>query len=170
MSSFDEFLIMYGGMYLSTKHHLDELWIYNTLSRIWKRHQTPIYPTKTCVYSSICVVGNLVYIFGGQHLQSPRRCTNSLVSFDIKKETWQLLSPHIDENCQNKPPPMSANLLCYHHGSLYVFGGFDVFGPVDTIYKFCLTTLTWSLVEYNGIKHTLSIPNFGTVYKNQYCF
>ncbi|KII71142.1 Nitrile-specifier protein 3 [Thelohanellus kitauei] len=178
MTSVREFLIIYGGY--DTKNHTEcnELWRYDTIRGVWKRYQPPIEIKDRCVFSTICTLGNLVYIFGGESFNNIHRQTNCLVSFDISNAAWKILSPHIDEYDENTPPPMSRNLLCSNKGSLYVLQGYSKYGKLYTLYKFCLRTLTWSLVEQHGPAPLYIAGIFGTVYKNKsyflkyrlYCF
>ncbi|KII60359.1 Kelch domain-containing protein 10 [Thelohanellus kitauei] len=164
MTSVCEFVIIYGGCENNTGAVCNELLSFNTISGIWKHHYPPIEIKDTCLSSSICSVGNLVYIFGGDCFDDHQyRQTNSIVSFDITNSTWNVVYPHTNNYDPNTPPPMCCNYLLYNNGSLYVFG--------DTIYRFCLKSLTWFLMPQNGLKPTYNRQIFGTVYKNRiYCF
>ncbi|KII71166.1 Kelch domain-containing protein 1 [Thelohanellus kitauei] len=172
MTTVREFLILYGGSDTITGNECDDLWSYNTISDVWTRYFTPIEIKDTCLSSSICSVGNLVYLFGGDCFEyADYRQTNSLVSFDLSNASWNIVYPHTYDYDQNTPPPMSGNLLLYHNGSLYVFGGFHGSLKLGTLYKFTLKTSKWSLVSQNGIKPNFNCQILGTVYKNQiYCF
>ncbi|KII65589.1 Kelch domain-containing protein 10 [Thelohanellus kitauei] len=165
MTSVREFLFIYGGYNFTTFAHYNDFLSYNTISCVWKRYQLPHEKQDTCVHSSICSDGKFVYLFGGSYGFPGSRQNNTLVSFDITNETWEILFHHTDVCDQNTPPPMYRNLLFYHKGSLYVLGGCDRSLVLDTMYKFCLQTLTWSLVVQNGLKPQRLIG--GTVYENQ---
>ncbi|KII65474.1 Kelch domain-containing protein 10 [Thelohanellus kitauei] len=168
VTSVGEFIIIYycyEGCCLETD---GDLWSYNTLSRIWRRYQLPIEIAKPCYGSSICTDGNLVYIFGGSHSPYTVRSTNSLVSFDIRDATWQILSPHIEDYDHNTPPPMYGSFIFCHQGSLYVLGGFNIYDHCCSMYKFCLERSTWFLVSQNGQKPNLESRIFGTAFKNKY--
>ncbi|KII75001.1 Kelch-like protein 14 [Thelohanellus kitauei] len=168
MTSVREFLIIYGGSESNTGSVCDELLSYNTISGVWKRHQLPIEIKDTSLSSSICSDGHLVYIFGGDGLDYDNyRQTNSIVSFNIITDTWDIVYSHTDEYDQNTPPPMSSNYLLYHDGSLYVLGGYHRGTYLDTIYKFCLKSSMWSLLPQHCVKPTFSSQMFGTMYKNQ---
>ncbi|KII74848.1 hypothetical protein RF11_12990 [Thelohanellus kitauei] len=169
MTSIREFLIIYGGYENISGEDLNELWIYNTINGVWKRYQTPIDIKDTCLSASICSIGNLVYIFGGDSFGDGRdyRQSNSIVSFDFVNETWSIVYPHTDDYDENTPPPMCENLLLYHNGSLYVLGGIHDCYKLDTIYKFCLKTSTWALVPQYGVKQIFHSKIFGTVRKNK---
>ncbi|KII74880.1 Kelch domain-containing protein 1 [Thelohanellus kitauei] len=172
MTSVRELLIIYGGTENNTGAIYNELWIYNTISGVWKRHQSPIEIKDTCLSSSMCAVGNVVYIFGGNGLDDDDyRQTNSVVSFNIANDTWDTVYPHTDDYDANTPPPMSGNYLFYHNGSLYVLWGYHESLNLDTIYRFSLKSSTWSMLPQNGVKPTLNRQIFGTIYRNKiYCF
>ncbi|KII71144.1 Nitrile-specifier protein 5 [Thelohanellus kitauei] len=167
MTSIREFLIIYGGYENKTGTECNELLSYNTISGVWKRYQTPIEIKDRCVSSSICTVGNFVYIFGGKCSSFRNRLTNCLVSFDITSGIWETLFPHTDDYDQNTPPPMWGNLLCSHNSCLYVLKGIHELGKLDTLYKFCLKTSKWSLVQQNGPKPFFVVGIYGTFFKNQ---
>ncbi|KII72818.1 Kelch domain-containing protein 3 [Thelohanellus kitauei] len=168
ITSVAEFLIIYGGYEKSTGSECNDLWSYNRISDIWKRYQTPIEIKDTSLSSSICSVGNLVYIFGGDGFDDhDYRQTNSLVSFNLKNSNWEILYPHTDDYDEQRPPPMCGNLLFHHNGSLYVLGGLHGSMNLDTMYKFCLKSLTWSLISQNGDKPTFDGQLYGTVCNNK---
>ncbi|KII61156.1 hypothetical protein RF11_16439 [Thelohanellus kitauei] len=123
MTSVREFIIVYGGYDDQQSRNCNELWIYNTLRDSWRLHKAPAEKENCCVDSAICTFGNSVYIFGGCSISHPVRATNSIITFDIINETWQNISPHIDNTCLNTPPPMFRSCIFYHNGSLYVVGG-----------------------------------------------
>ncbi|KII72561.1 hypothetical protein RF11_13258 [Thelohanellus kitauei] len=151
MTSVKEFLIIYGGCESNTRTICNDLLSYNTIGGIWKRHQPPIEIKDTSLSSSICSVGYLVYIFGGDCFDDyTYRQTNSIVSFDIITSTWDIVYSHADDYGPYSPPPMSENYLFYHDGSLYVFGGYHRGSYLDTIYKFCLKSSVWSLLPQHG--------------------
>ncbi|KII63357.1 Kelch domain-containing protein 10 [Thelohanellus kitauei] len=168
MTSVREYLIMYGGFteWCNEEHY--GLWIYNTVSGVWRRYQTPIVSANASFESSICTDGNLVYIFGGVCCRNNYLPTNSLISFNIVNDAWKTLSPHIDDYDENTPPPMCDNLLFYHNEFLYVLGGINDDEQLDTMYKFCLRTSTWSFVEQNGTKPSFDGKILGTVFENQF--
>ncbi|KII63055.1 Kelch domain-containing protein 10 [Thelohanellus kitauei] len=171
MTSIREFLMIYGGFTDMFDYQHDGLWSYNTISGIWLRHQPPTEIKDTPVCSSICAVGNLVYLFGGACFRYNFRSTNSLIAFDTSNETWKTIFPHTNDYDENTPPPMYGNVLLYHNGSLYVLGGFKETVPLDTMYKFCLKTSEWFLVPQTGVKPFYHLKIFGTVFKNRlYCF
>ncbi|KII71150.1 hypothetical protein RF11_09169 [Thelohanellus kitauei] len=119
-----------------------------------------------CVDSSICAEGNLVYLFGGADVRDVTRQTNSIISFDIIRDTWETLFAHTDEYDENKPPPIYNSLLLCFNGFLYVLAGNSLFENLEGMYKFCLT-LKWSSVPQNCVKPNFNRPTYGTVYKNQ---
>ncbi|KII68512.1 Nitrile-specifier protein 5 [Thelohanellus kitauei] len=167
MTSIREHLFIYGG---HEHHHgteCNELWSFNTKRGVWKRYQLP-QEIDTPLSSSICSIGNLIYIFGGYRFDGDDyRQTNSLISFDITESTWEVLYPHTDDYDYNTPPPICGNLLCYHGGSLYILGGFYQCLTLDSIYKFSLKSAKWSMVPQNGVKPTFNRQIFGTIYKNR---
>ncbi|KII65424.1 Kelch domain-containing protein 10 [Thelohanellus kitauei] len=168
MTSANEFIIIYGGYDDWSWISYFELWTYNTISDIWRRYKPPSETLNGCILSSICAVGNLVYIFGGKHYRDLRQLSNSLHSFNIRKGTWKILSPHIDDYGINTPPPLYGSSICHHDGCLYILGGVcndDIF---QSVYKFCLMTSTWSLVHQNGLLPLLGHRVLGTVFKNQF--
>ncbi|KII61152.1 Kelch domain-containing protein 10 [Thelohanellus kitauei] len=167
MTSINEFIILYGGYDYWSCAVRRELWTYNTICRVWKLYQPPMDVSKACFASSICAVDNLVYIFGGSCSPFASGSTNSIVSFDIFKENWQIIFPHMDDDDQSTPPPMHGSLIFYLDKSLYIFGGFRRNVKSDKIYKFCLNTLTWSLVTQNGPRPFLDHRIFGTVFENR---
>ncbi|KII72337.1 Kelch domain-containing protein 4 [Thelohanellus kitauei] len=167
MTSVREFLIIYGGYENNTGEECNEIWSYNTIRGEWKRHKKPIGIKDTCISSSICSDGKLVYIFGGEGFNDGYQQTNSILSFDITNATWDIVYPHTTDYDLNTPPPMCENLFLYHKRSLYVLGGFHDNLYHDKIYKFCLKSSTWSLIEQNGLKPSFVHQIYGTVYKNQ---
>ncbi|KII62269.1 Kelch domain-containing protein 10 [Thelohanellus kitauei] len=168
ITSVREFIIIYGGCETNTGAECNDLCIYNTISGCCKRYQTPREIKDTCLSASICCVGNLVYIFGGDCVDEDiYRQTNSLVSFNLTDATWNVVYSHNDEYDENTPPPMWGNALFYHNGSLYVLGGFNCRLNLDTLHKFCIKTSTWSMVPQNGLRPIFKHQIFGTVYKNK---
>ncbi|KII62216.1 Tip elongation aberrant protein 1 [Thelohanellus kitauei] len=168
MTSLREFLIIYGGYENSICAECNELWAYNTISDVWKRYKTPIEIKDTPLSSSICSAGNIVYVFGGNSIDDDDyRQTNSVVSFDLNNNRWEILYPHTDDNDENTPPPMCSNLLFYHNGSLYVYGGYHGSCILNKMYKFCLKTSTWSLLSQKGDKPNFDCQLFGTAYDNK---
>ncbi|KII66665.1 Kelch domain-containing protein 10 [Thelohanellus kitauei] len=168
MTSAREFLIVYGGFseWCNEEHY--GLWIYCTVSGVWRRYQTPIDSANASYESSICAGGMYIYIFGGVCFRDNSRQTNSLLSFDIANGTWKTIFPHSDVCDENTPPPMCGNLLFYHNEDLYVIGGLQGYRHVDTIYKFCLRTFTWSLIKQNEPKPPYNGRIFGTLFKNRF--
>ncbi|KII71178.1 Kelch domain-containing protein 10 [Thelohanellus kitauei] len=166
-----EFLIIYGGYDCKEGVECNDLWIHNTINGVWKQYPTPIELKDTPVSSSICAIGNVVYIFGGQCLQDNHRPTNSLISFDINTATWKTVYPHTGGFDRGIPPPMYGNLIFSLNGSLYVLEGIHGLEKLNALYKFYLRTSTWSLVEQKGRKPLFVVGIFGTVFNNQlYCF
>ncbi|KII67085.1 Nitrile-specifier protein 5 [Thelohanellus kitauei] len=170
MTSVKRFLIIYGGYINMNFHFRNDLLSYDTVSGIWRRYKTLDPTADCCFFSSICSTGNLVYIFGGTDQSCSYSCTNSLLSFDLTNASWKTVSPYMSDYDENKPPPMGNSCIFYHDGSLYVLGGILDNEFVDTMYKFCLDTSTWSLVSINGLKPLLKGQIFGTVYENKYIF
>ncbi|KII68978.1 Kelch domain-containing protein 10 [Thelohanellus kitauei] len=170
MTSCREFLITFGGYSDWCKEGYDGFCIYNTLSEVWRQYDKPLPSASSSFDSSICAVGNLVYIFGGACCGSHCRPTNTLISFHLIDNTWKTIFPDTARHGENTPPLMCGNFLFHHNESLYVIGGMAEHQYLDTIYKFCLKTSTWSLVQQNGPKPLFKGRIFGTVFKNQfYC-
>ncbi|KII73467.1 Kelch domain-containing protein 10 [Thelohanellus kitauei] len=167
MTTFGEFLIIYGGRCHSSGTLFNELWTYNSIHGSWRQYQAPTETSTTCVFSSICTSESSVYIFGGRGYSLYDRATNLLLSFDVISGKWRTLSPEVDDHGVNSPPPLYGSGLFYHNGSLYVLGGIRSNMVVYTMYKFCLTSSTWSLVIQNEPKPCLDCRIFGTVFKNQ---
>ncbi|KII61163.1 Kelch domain-containing protein 10 [Thelohanellus kitauei] len=167
MASFNEFLVIYGGRCSSSRTLYNELWTYNTITDTWKQYFAPIEADDTCVSSSICAVENLIYIFGGRGFSLFDRATNLLLSFDVINKTWRTLSPSIDDYDPDLPPPLYGSGLFYHSGSLYVLGGVDNYMVVFKMYRFCLKTLTWSLVGQKEPTPSLDYRIFGTVFRDE---
>ncbi|KII61153.1 Kelch domain-containing protein 10 [Thelohanellus kitauei] len=167
MTSFNEFLIIYGGRCISSRTLYNELWTYNTITETWKKYFAPIEAEDTCVSSSMCAVENSVYIFGGRGFSVFEPATNLLLSFDVINKTWRTLSPWIDDYDPDFPHPLYGSGLFYHSGSLYVLGGVDNYMVVFKMYRFCLKTFTWSLVLQNEPKPSLDYRIFGTVFKDE---
>ncbi|KII71245.1 Kelch domain-containing protein 10 [Thelohanellus kitauei] len=167
MTSIREFLIIYGGYKELWDYQHYGLWILNTINGVWNQHLPPTEIKNTPLSSSIFAVGNLVYFIGGACRLYGYQATNSLVSFDITTTKWKTVCPHSNDNDPNRPPPSFRNLLVYHSGSLYVLRKTQENEDMDTMYKFCLGTSTWSLVPQNGMKPIFNRQMFGTVYKNQ---
>ncbi|KII66112.1 Kelch domain-containing protein 10 [Thelohanellus kitauei] len=167
MTSAREFIIMYGGYDDWSWVAYNELWTYNTINGIWKRYHPPIKGPNACIHSSICSVGNLVYIFGGT--VSPDSClsSNSLISFDVGNATWKIFWEHTDDYDQNTPPPMIESCIFHHNGSLYVLGGLCNDDYLESMFKFCLKTSKWSVVPQNGLKPPIQGRILGTVFMNQ---
>ncbi|KII71176.1 Kelch domain-containing protein 10 [Thelohanellus kitauei] len=169
ITSAREYLIIYGGQSEISLQVLKELWTYNTLGGIWKRYQIPTEITIGYLGSSVCSVDNTVYIFGGSSTATEDRVTNSLISFNVRNHTWQTLSPHIDDFDENTLPPLIYSWIFYHNKSIYILGGIFDDDLIITMYKFCLNTSTWSVVEQNGVEPFPLTRMYGTVFKNQFC-
>ncbi|KII65477.1 Kelch domain-containing protein 10 [Thelohanellus kitauei] len=167
MTSIGEYIITYGGWSHLSSTVCRELRTYNTVNGIWRRYPAPIGTTNSCVLSSICAVGNLVYIFGGTDAPYFGQSTNSLISFDASNARWQILSPHIDGYHPNTPPPMIESFIYYHNENIYILGGFFDNDYFDSMYRFCLKTSTWSLVLQKGQKPIINYRIFGTVFKDK---
>ncbi|KII63057.1 Kelch domain-containing protein 10 [Thelohanellus kitauei] len=168
MTSVNEFLIIYGGRGYSLSTLLNGLWTYNTILGIWKRYRPPIKIAKVYYGSSICAVGNKVYIFGGSCKRDTDHPTNSLISFDLSNATWKTLSGHNDEFDENMPSPMLNSFIFYHNGFIYVLGCSDHSILWVSMFKFCLKTSTWSYVNQRGQIPDLGDGIFGTVFKNRF--
>ncbi|KII73614.1 Ras guanine nucleotide exchange factor F [Thelohanellus kitauei] len=120
-------------------------------------------------YSSVYAFGNRVYLFGGCVFPLSDRLTNSVVSFDIVNKEWHSLSPCIEDYDQNTPPPICDSLICYHKDCLYILGGRQADAVyVNTMYKFCMKTTTWTTVPQVGPKPLIDRKIFGTIFKNQF--
>ncbi|KII61167.1 Kelch domain-containing protein 10 [Thelohanellus kitauei] len=168
MASVGKYFIIYGGSFIQYFTKYKELWIYNTVTSIWKRYLAPIEEQYAYMFCSMCAFENRVFIFGGSYDTYGIKKTNSLISFDICDATWQTVSPHIKDYDDNTPPPMIESCIFYHNGSLYILGGIHSDGFVDSMYKFCLETSTWTLVQQNGQKPCTSSQIYGTVFNNQF--
>ncbi|KII61166.1 hypothetical protein RF11_16449 [Thelohanellus kitauei] len=131
VTSLRQFLIIFGGISGSPWKPCNQLWAYNTINGICRWYPAPVKTVETNSNSSICTVGDKVYIFGctGSHLRNGR--TNSLVSFNIRNVSWQNLSPRINEYQQDIPPPMFRSLLFYNDESLYIIGCIEDEGRMD---------------------------------------
>ncbi|KII67087.1 Kelch domain-containing protein 10 [Thelohanellus kitauei] len=168
MASVGPFLIICGSHMDTHGNFFLDLLSYDTRTGVWKRYETLGDTTYCYIYSSICVTGNLVYIFGGTDVSGSYEDTNSLLSFDIINAKWETLYSDFYDCDENTPPPMGGSCSFYHDGFLYVLGGFNSGVHLDRMYKFCLKTYTWSLVRQNGSKPLLKDKIFGTVFKNRF--
>ncbi|KII65773.1 Kelch domain-containing protein 10 [Thelohanellus kitauei] len=163
-------LILYGGFDYNTGLEYDDLWKYNYVGGIWKNYRKPQEMTNATIMSSICVVGDFIYIFGGSGFPLGDRMSNFLVSFNVKNQTWQKL-PQLNNNDQNIPPVMYGSSMVHFNGSLYLFGGYDGYEFLNSMFKFCLETQEWSRVPQDGEIPPPDYRVFGTVFQNQYyCF
>ncbi|KII61154.1 hypothetical protein RF11_16437 [Thelohanellus kitauei] len=67
------------------------LWIYNTINGNSRRYPAPDKSNETTINSSICTMGDKVYIVGGTGRPFRDGKTNYLVSFDISDSSWKEL-------------------------------------------------------------------------------
>ncbi|KII73981.1 hypothetical protein RF11_11580 [Thelohanellus kitauei] len=114
-----------------------------------------------------CAVRNLVYIFGADVVHDLFRLINSLFSFNVTNGTWETVYSNSGDRGENNPQPIYFPFIFSHHESLYVMGNGESVDQLGVIYKFCLKTLTWSLVQQIGEKPIFVHAFNGTVYKNK---
>ncbi|KII70759.1 Kelch domain-containing protein 10 [Thelohanellus kitauei] len=168
MTSVKEYVIINGGLDDSSMIH-NALFTYNTVTNIWRAYQPPGWVGFGMFCSSICGIGNQVYVFGGIDFIDVYRHTNSVFSLNLINGKWQNLFRRTENHDQNTPPPMKNSVMWYHNRRLYNFGGsLNNAGFENTIYKFCLKTSTWSKVRQIGSKPLIDRRIFGTIYKNQF--
>ncbi|KII66145.1 Kelch domain-containing protein 10 [Thelohanellus kitauei] len=174
-------LIIYGCIYDDVRGPVNEMWKIDTMRGICKKYQKPTSVEETCMESSICAVGGLVYIFGGVKYRPDdmggvinnldNHKSNSIIYFDTENGTWHNLSPNILLNDENTPPPMFDASMFHFNGSLYIFGGHGRGTFQRSMYRFCLTTFKWSRVQQDGeIPRTEIYSVDGTVFQNKYYF
>ncbi|KII67083.1 Kelch domain-containing protein 10 [Thelohanellus kitauei] len=168
MTSIGRSLIIYGGYMKDDGRLGGGLLSYDTISGIWREYKTYHYTDEYFYFASIIANGNLVYIFGGTDLEDYHPYTNSLVSYDFRNGTLQTLFHETHDCDENTPPPMSNSCIFYHNTCIYVLGGIYDDVHVNTMYKFCLSTSTWSLVPQNGQKPLLTGNTFGTIFNNRF--
>ncbi|KII65618.1 hypothetical protein RF11_10056 [Thelohanellus kitauei] len=167
MVSVREFLIICGGSDFEASRGYNDLWSYNTISGVWKRYELPI-EVKNTFYPMTCAVGNLVYIFGAEVFENDFYHINSLFSFDVTHGTWTNVYYRSDGD-ENTIEKIKFSIIFYHDGFLYVMGTGEEDSNLNLIYKFCLETLTWTLVQQLGEIPVFYDTFYGTVFKNQYC-
>ncbi|KII61169.1 Tip elongation aberrant protein 1 [Thelohanellus kitauei] len=167
VTSAGKFLIIFGGYNHCTETVCNELWTYDTINGVCTKYAALVKTAETCVNSTICAVGNQVYIFGGTGLRLRDGSTNSLISFDISNGTSHDLSPRIDDYSQYTPPPMYRSFVFYHNESLYIIGSIGEQDRMDTMNKYSIKTSTWFSVRQNGLKPVFRNRIFGTVFKNK---
>ncbi|KII66641.1 hypothetical protein RF11_01907 [Thelohanellus kitauei] len=172
MTSVREFLIICGGYDYISGAANNALFSYNTIRGVWKRYPLPIKLENISRYPKICSFGNKVYMCGvdSPYVIDPK--IYYLVSFNVTDSTWQILYLHDVDHACNEPPPMRVNLLFYHNESLYVLGmNRDNQNSEDDdrniIYKFCLQTLTWSVVQQIGATPIFYDEIYGKVFNNR---
>ncbi|KII73472.1 hypothetical protein RF11_04296 [Thelohanellus kitauei] len=190
MTNLREYLVISVGGDCRSSATYNDLWIYNTISGMWKHNQPIIELGTICEYSEIYSFGNKVYIFGYDHLYKPHRKIPCLVSFNVNDTNWETVYIHNEDKDENEPPYMCVNLFYYHNKSLYVLGTLhrdDISinsnysdendSSEDStniesensvvMYKFCLVTSTWTLVQQTGVKPIFYGQAYATVFNNQ---
>ncbi|KII73980.1 hypothetical protein RF11_11579 [Thelohanellus kitauei] len=164
MTSVGQFFFIYEGCNDLEYIDYNELWSYNTLSGVWKQYKTPIEINSSCHSSSMCAVGDLVYIFGGSHIDDENIdefwTTNSLISFDINNASWDIVSPNIDEDYYDYDD-IPYSMRTDDHNARDDECEYDMF-------KFCLNTSTWSKVRQIGVVPIFRWGIFGKVYNNKF--
>ncbi|KII69231.1 hypothetical protein RF11_04003 [Thelohanellus kitauei] len=161
-----EFLVIYGGYNFRTNTNCHDLWSYNTMSCVWKRHPTPIELEDVRRHTKICAYENKVYLCS---IKYPARDTieiNSLFSFEVINSKWETLYSYSVHGNDNRPHSISVCLFFYHHESLYLMGNGEIYPDIDVIYNFCLKTYTWSVVEQIGVTPVFKGILYGAVFKN----
>ncbi|KII65473.1 Kelch domain-containing protein 10 [Thelohanellus kitauei] len=93
--------------------------------------------------------------------------TNCLTSFDVSTAAWEILSAHTDIYDISTPPSMYGSSIFYHNECLYILGGFQRCLDLETMYKYCLKTLKWSLMSQTGLTPFISFRVFGKIFKSQ---
>lgn len=112
-------MIIYGGCSPIFNDVYNDVWSLNMDSMIWKKiHIKKEYNiiTKRASHSA-CVLGNIMYVFGGVSPEDDKRF-NDL--FEFKDEKWRLMVLK-----GSYPTPRAAGSLCGYSDYLYYFGGFD---------------------------------------------
>ncbi|RHZ87766.1 hypothetical protein Glove_30g35 [Diversispora epigaea] len=116
-------MIVFGGILENNKESDDYIYILNTVTKHWSKILIPITTSAGRYGHSANIIGNVMYIFGGQNERGIY--FNDLITFDIKEPKtndlgWKFVVPI------NEPPSVRAgHSVCSYQDNLYVFGGTD---------------------------------------------
>ncbi|EFA80200.1 hypothetical protein PPL_07022 [Heterostelium album PN500] len=115
----DTKLFMFGGgAGDSWRERFNDMHIYDTETNVWRR--VPSIPlVRVCTFSSVFVIGNLVGVFGGQHLIKGK-VTKKMYFFDTLSESWSK-----QEFTHSGPNPRDMASADVVGDRIYMFGGYD---------------------------------------------
>ncbi|KII74855.1 hypothetical protein RF11_12997 [Thelohanellus kitauei] len=91
-----EFIIIYGGFNVRLKTYYHDLGSYNTISGVWKRHQTHIELENIRLHTKVCAFANKIYICSIEYPARDILQVNSIFSFKITNSnmntyTWSVV-------------------------------------------------------------------------------
>ncbi|KII73982.1 Kelch domain-containing protein 10 [Thelohanellus kitauei] len=159
-----EYIVICGGSDKGKRKCYKDLWTYNTLSGVWMKYLLPTQIKNASAYPIICADQNLVYIFGAENIVEGYQEINSLFSFDVKHGKWERIYYH-PRGHDNGIEIIMFSAIFHDNGFMYLMGNGWRNRRLDLIYKFCLETLTWSLVVQIGETPKFKCRFCGTVYK-----
>ncbi|KII63876.1 Kelch domain-containing protein 10 [Thelohanellus kitauei] len=167
ITSVRQFLVISGRSNDTPADTFDELWIYNTISAIWKRYQPPVEFIRCFNYPIICSSNNKVYICCCKFNVNVLQHINFIVSFDVINTKWEIVYSYTHDKDDNMSPAIFIELLFIHNGSLYVMG-IDEEEQINVMmFKFCLESKRWSSVQQFGERPDYNNNIYGTVFKNK---
>ena len=105
------------------------------------------------------VIGNRIYIFGGQSVgthseQSKQSLLNDLYYFDVKTEVWT----EVLAKGKNVPSRRSFHQMASVGSSLFVFGGCGVNDRMSDLHEFDTHSLTWK--KHSNVSSTAYLISY----------
>lgn len=120
-----------------------------TLKGIW-RHLSSYLSSDIIPRSShsLNVVGNKVFVFGGEH-DSRIPISNNFIVYDLKESKWSTIENKGDP--MNVPSRRVAHSSCFLNNKIYIFGGRVGIGmgegSFNDLYEFDTLTHNWKLLN-----------------------
>lgn len=142
-------LYMFGGEHNARVPVNDTLYALD-LSRkdsAWQEIKTSGNPPLPRFGHAQAVIGSCIYIFGGRMGTAiDEKLLNDFYMFDTKTCKWTEV-----EFKGSAPSPRSFHQMVADDGCLYVFGGCPAEGRLADLYRFELSSATWSQLETSSM-------------------
>ncbi|KAF9947223.1 Negative regulator of mitotic exit [Mortierella alpina] len=149
----------FGGKDVKNKCS-DSLYVLHTVRKEWNKPTIlGLLPAPRHSHSA-CVIGTIMYIFGGQFNSY---YLNDIASFDMKSlntasPKWNRLEPASD-----LPPARAGHCAAAHDGKIYIFGGADEQFFYNDIWCYDPMTNKWEAVPAFGVLPTSRQGHASTV-------
>ena len=147
-------------LYSKTKHFYktDEQISNSTFFDYSLDSNTKIFNPPSRKYHMSCLVDNFLYIYGG--LDKDNNYLNDFYKLDVISNRWTLLSVN-----GTNPGLRARTDMVSRNGNIYMVGGATPSGGDNKVFKYVISTNTWSEITFSNSIFTTSTDHSTVVYQ-----